>query len=116
MQAITTIDSSAYQEVSFILESGIKTTLTLRFLPTQRRWLLDVSDENGFEVHGLYVCCSPNLLDKWHNVIDYGINVATDDMVDPYRQEDFESGYAYIAMLDSQEKEQTTEFLDGVQS
>lgn len=116
MQAISTIDSSAYQEVSFILESGIKTTLTLRFLPTQRRWLLDISDENGFKVNGLYVCCHPNLLDKWHNIIDYGINIATDDMVDPYRQEDFESGYAYLAMLNKEEKEETTRYLDGIQS
>lgn len=114
MQRITTIDSDAFQEVSYILDSGIKTTLTLRFLPTQRRWLLDISDENGFEVHGLYVCCSPNLLDKWHNVIKYGISVSTDDMVDPYRQEDFRSGYAYLAMLDSEEQDAITRYLDGV--
>lgn len=115
MQLITTLGSESFQEVQYILDSGVKTTLTLRYLPTQRRWLLDVSDENGFEVHGLYVCCSPNLLDKWHNIIDYGINVATDDMIDPYRQEDFETGYAFLAMLDSDEKEQATEYLDGVQ-
>lgn len=115
MQLITTLGSESFQEVQYILDSGVKTTLTLRYLPTQRRWLLDVSDDNGFEVHGLYVCCSPNLLDKWHNVIDYGINVATDDMIDPYRQEDFETGYAFLAMLDSDEKEQATEYLDGVQ-
>lgn len=115
MQLITTLGSESFQEVQYILDSGLKTTLTLRYLPTQRRWLLDVSDDNGFEVHGLYVCCSPNLLDKWHNVIDYGINVATDDMIDPYRQEDFETGYAFLAMLDSDEKEQATEYLDGVQ-
>lgn len=115
MQLITTLGSESFQEVQYILDSGLKTTLTLRYLPTQRRWLLDVSDENGFEVHGLYVCCSPNLLDKWHNIIDYGINVATDDMIDPYRQEDFETGYAFLAMLDSDEKEQATEYLDGVQ-
>lgn len=116
MQLITTLDDSSYQEVSYILESGVKTTLTLRFLPTQRRWLLDVVDENGFEVHGLYVCCHPNLLDKWHNIIDYGINVATSDMVDPYRQEDFESGYAFLAMIDKEEKDYTTRYLNGLQS
>ena len=114
MQLITVLDGSAYQEVSYILESGVKTTLTLRFLPTQRRWLLDVSDDNGFEVHGLYVCCHVNLLDKWHNLIKYGINVATSDMVDPYRQEDFESGYAYLSILDGEEKERATAFLNGL--
>ena len=116
MQRITIIDSEPYQEVSYILDSGVKTTLTLRFLPTQRRGLLDVKDENGFEVKGLYVCCHANLLDKWHNVIDYGISISTNDMIDPYRQEDFESGYAYFCMLDSQEKQSVTEYLNGIQS
>lgn len=116
MQRITTLDSDAFQEVSYILDTGVKTTLTLRFLPTQRRWLLDVSDDNGFSVNGLYVCCCANLLDKWHNIISYGIEVNTDDRVDPYRQEDFESGYAFLCILDNAEKRSITGFLDGIQS
>ena len=116
MQRITTIGGEAFQDVSYILEDGTKTTLTLRFLPTQRRWLLDVSDESGFEVHGIFVCCSPNLLDKWNNIIKYGISVSTTDMVDPYRQEDFESGYAFLAMLNESEKNSITRYLDGIQS
>lgn len=115
MQLITTITEESFQEFSYILDSGVKTTITLRFLPTQRRWLLDVSDENGFVVHGLYACCSPNILDKWHNIIDYGISINTDDKVDPYRQEDFASGYAFLCLLDKEEKESVTRFLDGVQ-
>lgn len=115
MQRIANIGEEAYQEVSYILDSGNLATLTLRYLPTQRRWLLDVVDENGFEVHGLYVCCHPNLLDKWHNIIKYGISVSTEDGVDPYRQEDFETGYAFLAMLDSNEVEITTRYLDGLQ-
>ena len=114
MQRITIIDGDAFQEFSYILESGVKTTITLRFLPTQKRWLMDISDENGFKVNGIYVCCSPNLLDKWHNVIKYGIAVNTDDMVDPYRQEDFQSGYAFLSMLDDEEKEAITGYLDGI--
>lgn len=114
MQLITTINEEAYQEFSYVLDSGVKTTITLRFLPTQRRWLLDVSDENGFTVYGLYACCSPNILDKWNNVIDYGISINTDDKVDPYRQEDFASGYAFLCFLDKEEKESVTRFLNGV--
>ena len=114
MQRITIIDGDAFQEFSYILESGVKTTITLRFLPTQKRWLMDISDENGFRVNGIYVCCSPNLLDKWHNIIKYGIAVNTDDMVDPYRQEDFQSGYAFLSMLDDEEKKAITRYLDGI--
>ena len=114
MQRITTIGKDAYQEVSYILEDGKKVTLTLRFLATQRRWLLDVVDEDGFEVHGLYICCHPNLLDKWHNIIKYGISVSTSDMIDPYKQEDFDSGYAFLAMLSDAEKESITRYLNGI--
>lgn len=115
MQQVNIIDSDAYQEFSFILDSGIKATVTLRFFPTQRRWVMDISDENGFSANGIFLCCHPNILDKWHNIIDYGIQINTNDMVDPYRQEDFESGYASFVFLNEQEKNSITEYLNGLQ-
>ena len=114
MQYITTLDGSAYQEVSYILDDGTTTTLTLRFMPTQNRWLLDVTDDDGFEVKGMFLCCYPNILDKWHNIINYGINVTTTDGVDPFRQNDFETGYAAIAILSNAEKVAAKEYLDGL--
>ena len=114
MQIITTITSSPFQEFSYVMENGERVTFTMRFLPTQRRWLLDISDANGFEVRGLYVCCHPNLLDKWHNIIKYGINIATDDMADPFTNEDFSSGYATFSILNEKEKDSMTEFLDDL--
>ena len=114
MQLITTLDGGAYQEVSYILDDGQKATMTLRFMPTQGRWVMDISDENGFEAKGLFVCCYPNILDKWHNVLKYGINISTTDGIDPFRQDDFETGYAYICMLNEEETKQATDYLDGV--
>ena len=116
MQVITTINSNPYQEFSYIMEDGKKATFTLRFLPTQGRWLMDVSDANGFEIHGLYVCCHPNLLDKWHSIVKYGINVSTNDKADPFTSDDFESGYAMLSILDEGEKKEATEFLNGLSS
>ena len=114
MQLITTLDGSAYQEVSYILDDGHKVTMVFRFMPTQGRWVLDISDESGFEVNGIFVCCYPNILDKWHNVIKYGINVSTTDGIDPFRQDDFETGYAYISMLNEEETKQATDYLNGL--
>lgn len=114
MQYITTLDGSAYQQVSYILDDGTECTLTLRFMPTQNRWVLDVSDDSGFEVHGIFLCCHPNLLDKWHNIIKYGINITTSDGIDPFRQNDFETGYAYIAILNADETVFATEYLNGL--
>lgn len=115
MQQINIIDSDAYQEFSYILESGIKTTVVLRFFPTQRRWVMDISDDNGFSVKGIFVCCHANILDKWHNIINYGIQISTNDMIDPYRQEDFESGYASFVFLNEFEKDAVTGYLNGLQ-
>lgn len=114
MQLITTLDGSAYQQVSYILDDGTTTTLTFRFLPTQMRWVLDVKDENGFEVNGVFLCCHPNILDKWHNLIKYGINVSTTDSIDPFRQDDFYTGYAFVAILNETETKKATDYLNGI--
>lgn len=114
MQIITTIDSNAYQRFSYILDDGTVATFTLRFLPTQNRWLLDVEDETGFKVTGIFVCCHPNLLDKWNNIIKYGINVSTNDAIDPFNQDDFESGYAFFSILSGDEINQATDYLNGL--
>ena len=114
MQLITTLDGSAYQQVSYILDDGTTVTMTFRFLPTQNQWVLDVSDDSGFEANGVLLCCYPNILDKWHNIIKYGINVSTTNSVDPFRQDDFESGFAYVAMLNEEEKNKATEYLNGL--
>ncbi len=114
MQLITTLDGSAYQKVSYILDDGTECTMVFRFLPTQNRWVVDISDDSGFEVNGIFLCCYPNILDKWHSIIKYGINVSTTDGIDPFRQNDFETGYAFVAMLNEEEKKKATDFLNGL--
>jgi len=114
MQAITTIDNSAYQKFSYILDDGKTAKITLRFLPTQHRWVLDIKDENGFEASGVFVCCHPNILDKWNNIIKYGINISTDDKCDPSMQTDFSSRYAFFSILNEDEKNEATRYLNGL--
>lgn len=114
MQIISTIDNNAYQSFSYILDDGKRVTIVLRYMPTQTRWVMDVSDENGFEVNGIFVCCNPNLLDKWNNIIKYGINVATEDGIDPTMIDDFSSGYAMFSLLNEEEVQQATEYLNGL--
>lgn len=114
MQVISTIDNNAYQKFSYILDDGSRANIVLRYLPTQNRWVMDISDENGFEVNGIFVCCCPNILDKWHNVIKYGINIATEDGIDPSLQDDFATGYAMFSMLNEKEMKEATRYLNGL--
>ena len=113
MQQINIITDSPYQEFSYILEDGKLVTFTLRFLPTQGRWLLDIADDNGFSVNGIFVCTHVNLLDKWHNIIKYGINISTNDKNDPFMLNDFSSGYAVFCVLNEDEKNRATKYLSG---
>lgn len=112
MKRLSTLNSQPYQEISYITESSLKVTLTFRFLPTQMGWVVDIVSDK-FNVYGIKLCCSPNLLDKWHNVLDFGINVTTDDGYDPFRLDDFESGYCYVCITNKEETKNTVDYLNG---
>ena len=113
MKQITTIDSNPSQSLYFITDDGIKLHFTLRFFPRLQRWSLDIESDD-FNVNGVNVLTHPNILDKFNNLITYGINISTTDGLDPWRVDDFESGYASFNVLNEDEKEMVTRFLDGI--
>lgn len=112
MRRITTLDSSPNQSIYFVTEEGKNIHLTLSFKPRQQAWFLDLESDT-FNVYGLQICCSPNILDKFHNIIEYGIQITTLDGYDPWRVDDFETGYCSFCILNKNELKQTTEFLNG---
>lgn len=115
MKQITTIDSNAYQSIYFITEDGIKLHFTLRFLSRNKTWSLNIESEK-FNVNGISVLCAPNILDKFHNLLTYGIMIKTEDGLDPWRVDDFDSGYASFYVLNKEELSQVTGFLNELQS
>lgn len=112
MKRLSTLTKKAIQNISFITDSSEKIYLVFRFLPTQNTWFLDISSDK-INISGLRVCCSPNILDKWHNILDFGISVTTDDGLDPFRIEDFESGYCFVSIINKEELKRTTDYLNG---
>ena len=115
MKQIDTISSEAYQSLYFITEDGIQLHFTLRFFPRNQQWVLDLESDD-FNVYGLVVCCNGNLLDKFHNLLTYGIVISTIDGLDPWRVTDFEDGNASFYVLNKDELKSVTGFLNGEQS
>ena len=114
MKRLSILTSNPYQTVTFTTNSGKNVVMNFRYMPTQQRWFLDLTYGDTFAVNGLAVLCHPNILDKFHNILDFGINVTTDTGLDPTELTCFEDGSCFVCMLDSNEKEQATEYLDGV--
>ena len=112
MRQISTIDSTANQSIYFASETGRLIHFTFSFNPRQQAWFLNVESDT-FSVYGLQICVHPNLLDKFHNLIDFGVYIMTEDGLDPWRVTDFESGYSSFYVLNKEEVKATTEFLDG---
>ena len=112
MKQIETITSQARQNFYVISDSGKKIEFKLYFLPTQASWFVDITCET-FSANGLRVCRLPNILDKFRNIIDFGVAVYTKDGLDPWRINDFESGYAVLLLLNEEEKKELSEELDG---
>lgn len=112
MRQITTITTQARQSFTVISEEGEEIKISLRFLPTQVSWFMDVVTEN-FSVYNLRVSISPNILDKFHNILSFGICVLAQDGVDPFQVDDFYTGRAEFYILDKEDKDLITEGLDG---
>jgi len=114
MKRLSTLNCNPIQNISYVTNSGKNIDMTFRYLPTQSQWVLDVDYETGFSVKGVVVSCYPNILDKYHNLIDFGINISTDDGLDPFELTCFQDGSCFVCILDENEKNQAMEYLDGV--
>ena len=110
MKYIDKISDSAIQTLFLTGNAGQRITLTLRFLPSQETWMMDVSDNNGFEVNGVRVVNSPNILRKYRNNIDFGINCVTANGLDPYFIDDFANQSAFLYLMDAEDVQETEEF------
>jgi len=112
MKQITTIDSTASQSIFFATEDKKILHFTFLFNPRQQAWFMDIESEK-FNLYGIQICCHPNILDKYRNIITFGIAITTEDGYDPWRINDFESGYASFCVLNQDELKEVTGLLDG---
>lgn len=75
-------------------------SLTLRYLPTQQLWTMDLAS-GLFAVNNVAIVQSPNLLRAWRNVIDFGICCNTATGINPLYNTDFQTQVAALYLLDA---------------
>lgn len=111
MRRLTKITNSPNQQVTYVADNQ-NITLHLYFKPTQMSWFLDITSEK-FNLYGQRVSTSLNMLNKYHNIINWGISIVTSDGLDPYTVDDFINGHASFYMLDSSDVIITEAYLNG---
>lgn len=112
IRALTTLNENAYQSLSFVTNNGEEVDLTFRFIPSQETWFLDV-DSDSITAHGLALTAFVNLLDPYHNNIDWGLYVWSKDGFDPWQIDDFTSGRIKVAVIEDFEYSVIQEFLNS---
>lgn len=110
MQTLDNISNDARQKHTILLaEDSSRIVLELTYKPDIIGWFLDVTyDTEDFEVHGLRVVTSTNLLNQWRNILPFGILVQCKDAQDPLLLEDFLVKRATLSILSKEEVAQIT--------
>lgn len=111
VRILNTITDNAYQSVSFVTAEGETVTLTLRYIPSQQTWYVDI-DSDSLKIHGLALVSFVNLVDIYHNKVNWGLWVWSKDGFDPWRIDDFSTGRIKLAVTEGLEYSVIQEFLD----
>lgn len=112
MKIINTITSQAKQRFAFISDTQEQIVFLLKFDPLQQKWFMDITTDN-FELYNCGITCNVNILGKYSNIIDFGVQVYTENNIDPFRIDDFESGFATFAILNQDEIKEVEDWFNG---
>lgn len=100
MKYLNKLSSDPYQSVTIPAINGQNATCVFRFLPTQSRWMIDIT-YGDFVLKGYYISCAPNFLRKFRNIIPFGIACVTTHGFDPYAVNEFSEQTSLLYLLDS---------------
>lgn len=102
MRLINKLNSSPSQRAVLTGNMGQRIIMDLRYLPTQKTWMANIQFDE-FTLNGITVTTSPNILRAYNNIVSFGMACITDDGQDPRNLSDFDSGYAALYLLSSDE-------------
>ena len=102
MRFLNRITNDAHQRYFLTGNDDETITMTLRYLPSQESWFMDIA-YNDFTVFGLRVVKSINLLRQWRNILPFGISCYSKDILDPVFIDDFQSERCALHLLDAEE-------------
>ncbi len=113
MYQIQNLTADARQKQTLVLPDGTQIVVSLYFVPMQLGWFLEslVYQNTTFELHGLRVCNSPNLLYQFRNLVPFGLAVISAHNREPMLQDDLLSQATRLFILTEAEVEAYTEYL-----
>ena len=95
---INNLTNFADQTTTLQLPDGSSATMELIYNGTTERWIMNLT-YGTFAAYGIGVCCYPNLLRQWMNIIPFGIACTTPDQTDPIAVNDFFTGRVSLYIL-----------------
>lgn len=104
---LTNLTNFADQVTQVSLPDGSTATLEFLFNGTTERWIMNVT-YGTFTANGIGLCCYPNVLRQWMNILPFGVAIASSTQTDPVTVNDFASGRVLVFLLD-QDDMQTIE-------
>lgn len=115
IRILNTLTESAYQTVSFVTAEGEDVTLTLRFIPSQETWYLDVESQS-LTTRGLALTSFEDVLYSYKNNISWSLWVWSKDGFDPWRVDDFATKRIQLCVLEDIERAIIEEYLNAPSS
>lgn len=106
MKLITGLTDQPNQQSTIILPDGTGVTLMLNYVPQQAGWFYTVTwqgQAQPFEVDGVRLVSSPNILRIWRKLLTFGIAVVTVANVEPSGASTFIDGTTALYLLDADE-------------
>lgn len=114
MFLINSISSDPRQSQAFVIEDGSSFFMTVYFRPMQSGWFIERLVYSDFELKGMRVVNSPNMLRQFKNLIPFGLACFSTNNREPQFLEDFSSGASKLYVLTANEVDQFEAFLrDG---
>lgn len=114
MYEIQNLTNDPKQKQTLVLPDGTQIKIEIRFVPMQLGWFITNITYQTFQLEGIRICNSPDLLYQYRNQLPFGLACfSTFVGREPSQQDDFLSKASTLYILTQEEVEQYTELLSG---
>lgn len=103
MKLVNGITEAPLQNKTLILPDGSNLVIQLYYRPNQLGWFFNSIVNLGFQVNGLRITSSPNMLRPWKDKISFGLGCFTVDNREPTQIQDFSTGASKLYVLTASE-------------
>lgn len=105
MQQITSITSNVNQRMQLVLENNETVDFHLYYSSRMRSWYYDFTYKE-LTCNGSKVVLSPNSIRQFRKILPFGLMFSAESQIQPFAQDDFQSGRAALSVLNADEVKQ----------